>query len=192
MRPLALAAALLLSACGGDASGDTEGTPADEPGAAPSLSEAAGAMEAAPPAAPQASGGAATAGATVVDVIGRTPALSTVARLVQTAGLAETLGAEGPYTLFAPSDDALAGADLPATPEAARALLLAHALPFRTLAADMDFEQTVETMGGTSVDVIPGAPPAVASGGTRARITAADLDAANGVVHVISAPLPSN
>jgi uncharacterized surface protein with fasciclin (FAS1) repeats len=127
----------------------------------------------------------------VVEVIGRTPTLSTVASLIETAGLAETLTGEGPYTLFAPSDEALAGADLPSSPEAARALLLAHALPFRTLAADLDFEQTVETIGGTSLDVVPGSPPAVASGGVRARVTTPDLDAGNGVVHIIDAVLPA-
>ena len=111
-------------------------------------------------------------------------------RLLRESGLAETLAAEGPYTLFAPSDDAFADVDLGDDPGALRDVLLAHVLPFRTLAADMDFEQTVESMGGTEIAIVPGSPPAVASGGTRAALVRTDLDAANGVVHVIDAVLP--
>ena len=183
-RPALLLIALLpLAACGENdtASGDATG----------SIAEAAGEIEAMPPAsAPEA---ATVGGATVVDVIGEAQDLTTLRRLLRESGLAETLASEGPYTLFAPSDAALADLDTSTmSPEAIRALLLGHALSFRTLSADMDFEQTVETIGGTQLSITPGTPPSIASGGARASIVRPDLDAANGVVHVIDGVLPAN
>ena len=179
---LLLALALPLAACG-----------SDEPDASGSIADAAESVEALP-----ASGGPGerptVSGATVVDVVAEAPELTTLRRLLRESGMAETLVAEGPYTLFAPSDDAFAAAGLGSLtedPEALRAVLSAHVLPFRMMSADLDFEQTVENVGGTQLSILPGSPPAVASGGVRASVVRADLDAANGVVHVIDAVLPA-
>lgn len=48
----------------------------------------------------------APAPADIVSVAGRTPELSTLSRLIQEAGLTDTLRAAGPYTVFAPTNDA--------------------------------------------------------------------------------------
>ncbi|MEL6617142.1 MAG: fasciclin domain-containing protein, partial [Bacteroidota bacterium] len=176
---LAFATALLLSACGGDSS-DTS----DDADALPSVSEG---IEALPPATPEAP---AVSGATVVDVVAEAPELTTLARLLRESGVADALAAEGPFTLFAPSDTAFEGADLDALaadPEALQAVLQSHALAFRTFAADLDFEQTVEALSGAQLAIAPGDPPSVSSGGVLARLVRTDLDSANGIVHVIDA-----
>lgn len=183
MRHLAfaLALALPLSACGGD-----DDAPADD--ALPSVSDGIEALPATTPEAPTVSG------ATIVDLVAEAPELTTLSRLLRESGVAESLAAEGPFTLFAPSDDAFQGADLDALaadPAALRAVLESHALAFRTFAADLDFEQTVEALSGAQVSIAPGDPPTLTSGGVRARLVRTDLDAANGIVHIIDAVLPA-
>jgi uncharacterized surface protein with fasciclin (FAS1) repeats len=123
----------------------------------------------------------------VTDTIARTPALSTLSRLITEAGLADTLRGTGPYTVFAPSDDAFkalpagALAKLAADKDALRAVLTFHVLPAKVLAAG------VNTGNAKTVN---GAPLALAKAGTfvtveEALVQSADLVASNGVVHVV-------
>ncbi len=181
-RLLLLLALLPLAACGAD----------DTPAPDGSIAEAANTIEALPASgAPEASGGA-----TVVSQVAGASDLKTLAALLRETGLDTELSAEGPFTLFAPSDAAFEAIDLAAARadmDGLRSLLRAHVLPFRVLSPDMDFEQSVETSNGTMLDVLPGTPPAVASGGARAAVVRADLDAANGVVHIVDTVLlPAN
>ncbi|HIG75690.1 MAG TPA: fasciclin domain-containing protein [Bacteroidetes bacterium] len=176
--------ALTMTACG-----------SEEPEEPASISETAASIEPMPAAG--ADGGTladaprpSTSGATVVDRVAETGDLTTLRRLLRESGVVEDLAAEGPFTLFAPSDAAFAAAgDLPSDPEAVRALLLAHALPFRVPSADLDIEQSVGSVGGPELNLAPGSPPTVSRGGTRATIVRADLDATNGVLHVIDSVL---
>ena len=162
MKRLALALLLPLAACGSDDAPDD----ADAPG---SIAEAAESIEALPASgAPEAQS---VSGATVVSRVSEASDLNTLDRLLRESGVAETLAGEGPFTLFAPSDAAFQGMDIEALladPGALRAVLTGHALPFRTLSDGMDFEQTVETMGGTNLDIVPGTPPSVAQRPARA------------------------
>ncbi|PAP77470.1 fasciclin domain-containing protein [Rubrivirga marina] len=133
----------------------------------------------------------------VADIVSTSPRLRTLARLLQASGLNETLAdTSTAYTLFAPSDDAFAvlGDDaiaaLEANPDAAREALLAHALPTRMLSVDVFPELSIESMAGTELAFLEqDGGLAVRSGGTTAQITDADLDADNGVVHVIDTVL---
>ena len=133
----------------------------------------------------------------VAGVVATSPRLRTLARLLDASGLAETLADTATaYTLFAPSDEAFAAlgddavAALEADPDAARQALLAHALPTRMLSVDVFPDLAIETMGGTELSFAEAdGGLAVRAGGTTARITDADLDADNGVVHVIDAVL---
>lgn len=133
----------------------------------------------------------------VADVVATSPRLRTLARLLRASGLDATLAdTSTAYTLFAPSDDAFAalGDDavvaLEADPDAARTALLAHALPTRMLSVDVFPDLSIESMGGTELAFLErDGGLAVRSGRTTAGITDADLDADNGVVHVVDAVL---
>lgn len=143
-----------------------------------------------------AAGSAAVTDDSVLGIAAATADLSTFAALARTAGIDSVLADTArTLTVFAPSNaafDAL-GADalaaLRADPAALRARLLGHALAYRLLSGDADVEQTVDALDGTTLTLVPGPALTVRSGGTSARIATPDLDAGNGVVHVIDAVL---
>jgi len=140
--------------------------------------------------------------ATVVDVAASNPDFSTLVSAVETAGLAETLSSEGPFTVFAPTNEAFAAAaesmgvseeELLTNPDLS-GILTYHVVPQELLAADV--MAAVEEGGGTaevetvngetlSVEVVDGS---VMLNG-NATVTTTDLQAGNGVVHVIDAVL---
>jgi transforming growth factor-beta-induced protein len=111
----------------------------------------------------------------------------TLLAAAEAAGLAATLSSDGPFTVFAPTDAAFAA--LPAgTLEAVladrellRAILLYHVVPGRVLSSDLTEGQVVTTAEGRPLRV-------TLSGGARVNgvnITATDVTASNGVIHVI-------
>jgi uncharacterized surface protein with fasciclin (FAS1) repeats len=123
----------------------------------------------------------------VTDTIARTPELTTLSRLIVEAGLADTLRGTGPFTVFAPTDQAFsalpAGAltKLAADKDALRALLTFHVLPGKVMAAE------VATANAKTVN---GAPVALARAGTfvtveEALVQTPDILATNGVVHLV-------
>jgi transforming growth factor-beta-induced protein len=138
--------------------------------------------------------------ATVVDIAAASPDHTTLVAAVEQAGLVETLSGEGPFTVFAPTDAAFEAAltdmgitaeDLLANPDLAN-ILTYHVVPSQLLAADV--LAAVEAGGGTaSVETVNGAPieVTVMDGNVMlngvATVTATDLQAGNGVVHVIDA-----
>jgi uncharacterized surface protein with fasciclin (FAS1) repeats len=123
----------------------------------------------------------------VTDTIARTPTLSTLSRLIADAGLADTLRGAGPYTVFAPSDEAFkalpagALAKLAADKALLRSVLTYHVLPAKVLAADVN-TGNAKTVNGASL--------ALAKAGTfvtveEALVQTPDLIASNGVVHTV-------
>ncbi len=124
---------------------------------------------------------------TIADTAARTPQLSTLARLLGDAGLADTLRGAGPFTVFAPSDDAFKA--LPAKTLAEMAAdkeLLRSVLSFHVLAGKL---ASVDARNG-NLKTVHGANVAVAKAGDfvtveDAVVTQADLLATNGVVHII-------
>lgn len=125
--------------------------------------------------------------ATITETAARTPQLSTLNRLIQEAGLADTLRADGPYTVFAPSDDAFKAlpaktlADLAADKNQLRAVLTYHVVAGKLAAADVK---------NGSQKSLQGANLALAKAGSfvtveDAMVQQADVPATNGVVHVI-------
>jgi uncharacterized surface protein with fasciclin (FAS1) repeats len=140
--------------------------------------------------------------ATVVDVAVGSPNHTTLVAAVQAAGLVDTLKGAGPFTVFAPTNAAFgklpAGAvDNLLKPESKGALtgvLTYHVVPGRLMAADV--ARAIQTGGGsaTVTTVQGGRLTARVEGGSvvltdakggKARVTATDLAARNGVVHVI-------
>jgi uncharacterized surface protein with fasciclin (FAS1) repeats len=138
--------------------------------------------------------------ATVVDIAVGSPDHTTLVAAVTQAGLVETLSGEGPFTVFAPTDEAFAAAlealgltaeELLASPDLS-GILTYHVVAGKLMAADV--LAAVEAGGGTaSVETVNGAPIEVTVmdgkvmlNGT-ASVAVADLEAGNGVVHVIDA-----
>jgi uncharacterized surface protein with fasciclin (FAS1) repeats len=127
----------------------------------------------------------------VAETMARTPSLSTLNSLLTRAGLVESLKASGPYTVFAPSNEAFQA--LPAKtmeelinqPEKLKALLTYHVLPTRLMAADIK---------NSNVKTVQGANLALSTAGAfviveSATVTHADRVSTNGVVHVIDTVL---
>ena len=133
----------------------------------------------------------------VASVVASNGRLRTTARLLAASGLDATLrDTSTAYTLFAPSDDAWAAlgddavAALEADPAALRSALLGHVLGTRMLSFDVFPDLSFETEGGTEITFADaGEGLAVRSASGSGRITDADLDADNGVVHVIDGVL---
>ncbi len=123
----------------------------------------------------------------VADTAAKTPQLSTLNKLIAEAGLADTLRGPGPYTVFAPSDEAFKSVpaktmtELAANKELLKSVLSYHVVPGKVPAAEVK-NGNVKTVQGTNV--------ALAKSGTfvtieDAMVTQADVPASNGVVHVI-------
>ena len=131
---------------------------------------------------------------TVVDIVVNSPVHNLLEAAVIEADLAGALGGEGPFTVFAPTDDAflaLAGAldataeDLLALPELAD-ILLYHVVGATALSSDLADGQTIATLNGAEVTVTINDEGIFIN---DAQVTFADIVADNGVVHVIDAVL---
>lgn len=128
-----------------------------------------------------------SAPATIADTAARTPQLSTLNKLIADAGLADTLRQGGPYTVFAPSDEAFKAvpaktmAELTANKELLKSVLTYHVLPGKVASAEVK---------NGNAKTVQGANLALAKSGgfvtvEDAMVTQADVAASNGVVHVI-------
>lgn len=129
----------------------------------------------------------APAPAGIADTISRNAATSSLAKLIADAGLTETLNGPGPFTVFAPSNEAIQGvpaktmAELAANKELLKGLLTYHVVPGRITAAEAK-QGNLKTVNGANV--------AVSKSGSfvtveDAVVQQADLPATNGVIHVI-------
>jgi len=130
---------------------------------------------------------------TVVDVIVNSNVHNTLEAAVVAAGLVETLSGTGPFTVFAPTDNAFAA--LPAgTVETLLAdptgtltqILLYHVVGAQALSTDLTNGQTVATLQGQTVTVTINADGVFIN---NAQVTVADIVTDNGVIHVIDAVL---
>ncbi len=131
--------------------------------------------------------------ATVVDIVVGSPDHTTLTAALTAAGLVETLQGEGPFTVFAPTDDAFAALpegtldDLLADPSGALTdILLYHVVAGKAMSSDLSDGQMIETVFGKDVTVKITADGVYIN---DAMVTVADLEADNGVVHVIDAVL---
>jgi uncharacterized surface protein with fasciclin (FAS1) repeats len=113
---------------------------------------------------------------------------NTLAAALQAADLVGTLKGSGPFTVFAPTDVAFAKipkADLDALlkdKQALTAILTYHVVPGRVLAADVVKLTHAKTVEGSSVKIsVMGGKVMV----NNANVTATDILASNGVIHVI-------
>lgn len=133
----------------------------------------------------------------VVEIAVGNDDFSTLVAALQKAELVETLQGEGPFTVFAPTNAAfekllteldITAEELLAQPDLAKVLTF-HVVPGKVMAADLTDGQKAATVNGEEVTFDLSGDPMV----NDAKITSTDIDATNGVVHVIDTVLvPSN
>ena len=130
---------------------------------------------------------------TIVDIAAGNPDFSTLVAAVKAAGLVETLSGDGPFTVFAPTNEAFAKlpegkvdallADIPTL----KKILTYHVVAGKVMAADVVGLDSATTVQGDEVKI------AVVDGKVKlndsAMVTATDLEASNGVIHVIDTVL---
>ena len=133
--------------------------------------------------------------ADIVDTAVEAGTFKTLAAALGAAELVDTLKGAGPFTVFAPTDDAFA--KLPAgtvesllKPEnkaQLQAVLLLHVVPGSVMAADVVNLKEAKTAGGATVRISTDDGVKVGTSKGMANVTAADVKASNGVIHVIDA-----
>lgn len=125
----------------------------------------------------------------IVDTAVDAGTFTTLVAAVEAAGLVETLKGEGPFTVFAPTDEAFAALPegtvegLLADPEALAKILTYHVVPGSVMAADLTDGMTAATVEGQDVTFAVGDTVTV----NDATVTTPDIMATNGVIHVIDA-----
>ncbi|QNL18243.1 fasciclin domain-containing protein [Hyphobacterium sp. CCMP332] len=117
---------------------------------------------------------------------------TTLVAAVQAAGLVETLQGEGPFTVFAPTDEAFAalGEDtinsllLPENRDQLVSILTYHVVPGEYFAGDLAGQSlSVASVQGDTIDIDATGSSVMIDGAT---VISADVDASNGVIHVIN------
>lgn len=135
----------------------------------------------------------------VLGVAGDSGQFKTLLAAIDAAGLAEALRGKGPFTILAPTDAAfaklppetLASLLKPENKEKLAAILKLHVISGRQFADQVvSSAQTPATLQGSALSVTPkGSSVILGSGASTATITATDIDATNGVIHVIDTVL---
>ena len=116
---------------------------------------------------------------------------NTLVAAVEAAGLVETLQSEGPFTVFAPTDEAFAALPegvldgLLADPAALAEVLTYHVVSGKVLAADVVGLETATTVQGEDIAIAVVDGTVVLNGSSNVVTT--DVMASNGVIHVIDA-----
>ncbi|MFT6054295.1 MAG: putative surface protein with fasciclin (FAS1) repeats [Roseivirga sp.] len=127
------------------------------------------------------------------DIVGLaidTEALSTLVAAVKAAGLVETLQSEGPFTVFAPTNEAFAALPagtlesllLPENKDQLIAILTYHVVSGKVMSTDLSDGMKAATVNGAEITITT-ADGAKVNG---ASVVIADVEASNGVVHVIN------
>ena len=126
---------------------------------------------------------------TIVEVASGNPDFSTLVAAVSAAGLAETLGAEGPYTVFAPTNEAFEALPAglldellkPKNKEVLTQILTYHVVAGEVMSTDIE-PGDVPTVEGEDLTIAVTDGTVTVNGAT---VEAADVEASNGVIHVI-------
>lgn len=173
----AVAAVLVLAGCSSDS--DSDEAAAETTSSSPSPAEETSEAPAEDP-------------GTIVDVAAANPDFETLVAAVTAADLGETLSSEGPFTVFAPTDEAFEALPeglldallLPKNKEVLTSILTYHVLPAEVMAADVSAGE-VDTVEGSAVDITTDDGVKV----NDATVVTADVVASNGVIHAIDAVL---
>jgi uncharacterized surface protein with fasciclin (FAS1) repeats len=125
----------------------------------------------------------------IVDTAVAAGSFNTLVKAVQAAGLVETLKGAGPFTVFAPTDEAFAKLpagtldNLLANPDQLKAVLTYHVVAGKVMAADVK-PGPVKTVQGSEAKIsVKDGQPMI----DKAKIVKTDIVTSNGVIHVIDA-----
>ncbi len=124
----------------------------------------------------------------IVEIAVNTPELSTLVGALQAADLVDALSGDGPFTVFAPTNAAFDALDAIPSGDALKEVLLYHVAAGKFSAADLLEKQTVTTLQGDEVTIEADADGNVFLNG-NIKVAIADIEASNGIVHVISGVL---
>jgi uncharacterized surface protein with fasciclin (FAS1) repeats len=131
----------------------------------------------------------------IVDTAVAAGSFKTLARALTAAGLVETLKGAGPFTVFAPTDEAFAKLPAgtldellkPENKEKLKEILLIHVVPGSVMAADVVKLTEAKTAGGKTVSISTADGVKVGTAKGTSKVTKTDIKAKNGVIHVIDA-----
>jgi uncharacterized surface protein with fasciclin (FAS1) repeats len=132
--------------------------------------------------------------ADIVDTAVAAGQFNTLAAALEAAGLVETLKGDGPFTVFAPTDDAFAKLpagtvdDLlkPENKDKLTAVLTYHVVPGSVMAANVVEMEEAKTVNGAALRISTSGDMVMINDAT---VTTADIQASNGVVHVVDSVL---
>lgn len=125
----------------------------------------------------------------IMDVARATPVLSTLVTAIETAGLSSTLKGDGPFTVFAPTNAAFDNLpdgvldDLLANPDILAQVLQYHVVAGKVMSADVSTGSVPTLLSGASIDVVVDGTQITLN--DLSNVIGADVDASNGVVHLI-------
>ncbi|NBC04515.1 MAG: fasciclin domain-containing protein [Bacteroidetes bacterium] len=127
----------------------------------------------------------------IVSIASGADNLSTLVTAVQAAGLVETLQSEGPFTVFAPTNEAFAALPdgtlesllLEENRDKLVQILTYHVVPGKVMSTDLEDGMMAETVEGSSITVDLDGGVSI----DNANVVTADIEADNGVVHIIDA-----
>jgi len=184
-----LGAAVAVSACSGGGATPAPATAA--PTEAASMAPSASPMASMEPMASESPSAAAMKD--IVDTATEAGTFKTLLTAATAAGLVDTLKGAGPYTVFAPTDEAFAKLPegtverLLEDPEALKAILLYHVVAGKVTSDQVVGLTSADTVGGPAIKI------AVEDGtvtlNDSAKVVQTDIEASNGVIHVIDSVL---
>lgn len=128
----------------------------------------------------------------IVDTAVNAGTFTKLAAALQAAGLVETLKGDGPFTVFAPTDEAFAKLPSgtvemllkPENKEKLASILTYHVVPGKVMAADVVNLKNATTVEGTDVDIKVDDGKVMVD---KANVVKTDIACSNGVIHVIDA-----
>ena len=129
----------------------------------------------------------------IVDTAVGAGSFTTLVAAAQAAGLVDTLKSEGPFTVFAPTDEAFAALPegtvatllLPENKDQLISILTYHVISGKVMSTDLSNGMMASTVQGSDVTIMTNNGVSINS----AKVVAADIEASNGVIHVIDAVL---
>jgi uncharacterized surface protein with fasciclin (FAS1) repeats len=124
----------------------------------------------------------------IVGVASAAGSFNTLLAAAKAAGLVETLQSEGPFTVFAPTDEAFGKLpegtidNLLANPDKLKQILLYHVVPGKVMAKDVVGLSSATTAQGSDVAIVVKGDVVMIN---NAKVLKTDVMASNGVIHVI-------
>ena len=127
----------------------------------------------------------------IVDTAAEAGSFETLLAAATAAGLVDTLKGDGPFTVFAPTDDAFAALPegtvetllKPENQDQLVAILTYHVVPGKVMSTDLSDDMTAATVQGGEITIDLDNGVMI----NEASVVSADIEASNGVFHVIDA-----